>query len=110
MYNDGVLEIYKSKGKLTTFSGKVNENQKSDLELITKTFFKEESKRQQDILFANSLGRGLNLKVKVPYTDKIKNNYKVLYNNYLYDIIYIDFSKNKRELYMYLEEVREFGI
>lgn len=110
MYNDGILEIYKSRGRLTTFSGKVNETQKSDLEFITETFFKEESKRQQDILFANSLERGLNLKVKVPYTNKIKTNYKVIYDNYLYDIIYIDFSKDKRELYIYLEEVRELGI
>lgn len=109
-YNDGILEIYKSKGNLTTFSGKKNEKSKSDLDFIMKVYFKEESRRQQDVLFANSIERTLNLKVRVPYTNKIKANYKVIYNGYLYDIIYVDFSKDKKELYIYLEEVREFGI
>lgn len=109
-YNDGVLEIYNSKSKKNSFSGKINEKSINDLDFIMSSYFKEESKRQQDFSFANSLGRTLNLKIKVPYTDDIKSNYKVVYNNILYDIIYIDFSKDKKELYIYLEEVREIGI
>lgn len=109
-YNDGILEIYKSKALTTNFSAKINETKKSDFIFIMNVYFHEETKRQQDFLFANSLERTLNLKVKVPYTKKIKVNHKAIYNNYLYDIIYIDFSKDKKELYIYLEEVRKFGI
>lgn len=109
-YNSGILEIYESKGSVTTFSAKVNETKKGDLNFIMSIYFHEESKRQQDILFANSMDRTLNLKVKVPYTEKIKSKYKAIYNNYLYDIIYIDFSKDKKELYIYLEELRRLGV
>ncbi len=110
MYNDGVIGIYKSKEKTSSFSAKKNEKTLADLDFITETYFHEESKRQQDLLFANSMNKRLNLKIKVPYTEKIKSNYKAIYKNYLYDIIYIDFSKDKKELYIYLEEVRKVGI
>ncbi len=109
-YNSGILEIYESKGSITSFSAKVNETKKTNLKFIMDLYFHEESKRQQDILFANSMNRTLNLKVKVPYTEKVKSNYKAIYNNYLYDIIYIDFSKDKKEIYIYLEELRLIGI
>lgn len=109
-YNDGVLEIYKSKASTTSFSAKINETKRSDFIFIMNVYFHEESRRQQDVLFANSMERTLNLKVKVPYTEKIKSNYKAIYNNYLYDIIYVDFSKDKKELYIYLEELRKIGI
>lgn len=109
-YNSGVLKIYESKGNTTSFSAKINETEKSDLKFIMDLYFHEESKRQQDILFANSMNRTLNLKVKVPYTENIRSNYKAIYNDYLYDVIYIDFSKDKKELYIYLEELRAIGV
>ena len=57
--------------------------------------------------FANSMDRTLNMKIKIPYTKSIETYHKVIYDNHLYDIIYTDSSKNKVDLYLYLEEVRE---
>ena len=109
-FNDGVISVYKSNAKLSSFSSKINETSLNDLTFIMNLYFHEENRRQQDLLFANQMGKTLNLKIKVPYTDKVKSTYKAVYNNYLYDIIYIDFSKDKKELYIYLEEVRKIGI
>ena len=109
-YNDGIIEVYKSREKKTIFSAKLNETLLDDLEFIQKFYFKEESKRQEDLMFANSFGKTLSLKIKMPYTNKVEISHKVLYENYLYDIFHIDFSKNKKELYIYLERVRKIGI
>lgn len=94
---------------MNSFSAKINEKTLKDLELVTELFFKEESKRQQDIVFANSLDKQLTFKIKTPYSDKVKINHKGVYNGFLYNIFFIDPSKDKRELYLYLEEVRKIG-
>ncbi len=109
-YNDGVISIYNPKENLNSFSAKVNEKELKDFDFIMDLFFKEESKRQQDIIFANSLDRKLTFKIKVPYTEKLKINYKAIYKNVLYDIFFIDPSKDKKEVFIYMEEVRKIGI
>lgn len=109
-YNDGVISIYKTLNNLNGFSAKINDKTMENLELITELFFKEESKRQQDILFANSCDKSLTFKIKTPYTDLVKINHKAIYNGILYDIFFVDPSKDKKELYLYMEEVRKIGI
>ena len=69
--------------------------------------YEECSKRQQDLDFAESNDRTLNVKVKTRFYKNINNEYKVTIENTLYDIIYIDEDRKNRELYFYLEEVTE---
>lgn len=109
-YNDGVISIYKAINSSNSFSAKINEKTMDDFEPIIDLFFKEESKRQQDISFANSLDKSLTFKIKTPYTKLVKINHKAIYNGMLYDIFFIDSSKDKKELYLYMEEVRKIGI
>ena len=99
MYNDGVIVVVKSKSKKTSFSGKINELSLKDFDEIGNFYFHEESKRQQDIEFVHSLDRVLNMKIKIPFTKTVTSNYKVVYDNYLYDIIYTDYSKDKTSLF-----------
>lgn len=109
-YNDGVIAIYEVKNNLNGFAAKVNEKKIEDLKFIMDLFFKEESKRQQDILFANSCNKSLTFKIKTPYTNEVKVSHKAIYNGMLYDIFFIDPSKDKKELYLYMEEVRKIGV
>ena len=96
-YNDGYIRVYKEIPVKTNFGAKENIKTKDNLEFIVKLAYEECSKRQQDLDFAESNDRTLN----------INNEYKVTIENTLYDIIYIDEDRKNRELYFYLEEVTE---
>lgn len=103
-YNDGVIGIYSEKSTLINdFNAKTNARKIDDYEFIMNLFYSEESKRQEDFLFANAMGRKLTLKVKTPLVDGIKTSHKVILNNFVYDIISIDPDKKNKDLYFYLE-------
>lgn len=106
-YNDGYIRVYKEIPIQTDFGAKKNIKTIDNLEFIVKLAYEECSKRQQDLDFAESSSRSLNLKVKTRRYKNIENNYKVIIENTLYDIIYIDEDKKNRELYFYLEEVMD---
>lgn len=104
-YNDGFIRIYKEIPVKTDFGARKNIKTRDNLELIVKLAYEECSKRQQDLDFAESNDRSLNLKIKTRFYDGIDNNYKVIIEKTLYDIIYVDIDRKNRELYFYLEEV-----
>lgn len=104
-FNDGYIRICKEIHRKNDFGAKKNIKTKDNLEFIVKLAYEECNKRQQDLEFAESSSRTLNLKVKTRYYKNIENNYKVIIENTLYDIIYIDEDRKNRELYFYLEEV-----
>lgn len=107
-YNDGVIGIYKEKSTLINdFNAKTNAKTIEDYEFITNLFYSEESKRQEDFLFANAMGRKLTLKVKTPLVEDIKTSYKVILDNFVYDIINLDPDEKNKDLYFYLEGGRE---
>ena len=104
-YNDGFIRIYEEIPIKVNFGAKENTNSKENLKFIVKLAYEECSKRQQDLEFAEASSRTLNLKVKTRFYSGLKNNYKVVIENTLYDIVYIDEDRKNRELYFYLEEV-----
>ena len=106
-FNDGVIGIYSEKKKYTDFNAKTNARTKNDYDFIMNLCYSEESKRQEDFLFAEAMGKKLTLKVKTPLVEGIETNYKVMLNNFVYDIIRIDPDKKNKELYFYLEGGRE---
>lgn len=105
-YNDGVAMVVKEKQIMNDFNAKLNLKSLDDFEIIARLFYSEQSKRNEDMLFAQSMGKKLTLKIKTPMLNNVKNNYKVIIEKYVYDIIHIDFDKINRELYLYLEGVR----
>ena len=109
-YNDGYIRVYKEKNKESDFGARKNIKTFDDLEFIVKLAYKECSKRQQDLEFAEANSRTLTLKVKTRLYDKAKNNHKVVINNTLYDIIYNDYDRGNREMYLYLEQMRELEV
>lgn len=105
-YKDGVVYIYSENLKETTFNAKKNVKTKDDLTYITKMFYKVESIRHQDFVFAESMDRKLTLKLKTPITNKVNVNHKAVIGTELYDIFELDKDQNNNELYLYLEKVR----
>ena len=106
-YNDGVAYIYEEKTKKSSFQAKENCKTLDDLKFIIKLNFEEMSKRQQDVMFAESLGNSLSMKIRTPLKDCVKNRHKAIINNYLYNISYVDPNKKNKDLYIYLEGVGE---
>ena len=108
-YLDGFAFIYRPKFEenKSTFGAKINVNSSNDMELIYKLAFQQTYKRLEDLEFAESIGRDLTLKIKVRLVRGIKNSDKIIINNILYDIVYIDEDRINQELYIYLTEVKE---
>ena len=105
MYLDGFINIYKSNENKTDFGAKKNIRSLSEMTHLYKLAYSQSYKRGQDLDFAESMGRDLSLKVKVRLVNGITNDCKVVLDNILYDIIYTDEDRVKRELYLYLEEL-----
>ena len=105
MYIDGFINIYKLNENKTNFGAKKNIRSLSEMTHLYKLAYTQSYKRGQDLDFAESMGRDLSLKIKVRLVDGITNDCKVVNNGILYDIIYMDEDRVKRELYLYLEEM-----
>lgn len=105
-YNDGIVYFYKKKNVEGSFKSSKNTTSIDDLDFISKYFFKEETQRQQDIVFAGAMDRTLSLKISIPYCNTIESNYQVIINNYLYSIFHVDPDKKKEKTYIYLEGMR----
>lgn len=104
-YLDGFVSVYRPNDNRSNFGAKKNIKALSDMELLYKLAYQQTSKRLQDIDFAESSGRDLSLKIKTRLVSGINNSDKLVLNNVLYDIIYVDEDRFNRELYLYLEEV-----
>ena len=101
-FNDGYMHVYNEKPVYTDFKAKKNIKSIDNLEFIVTLAYEECSKRQQDLDFAESHNKTLNLKIKT-------SNQKIVILDELYDIIYIDSDRKKQEMYFYLERVRKIA-
>ena len=104
-YNSGFVAIYRKKKENLT----VNRNVSSlkDLDFIIGFNYKEMSKRQQDLEFAeqNSFSLAMKIKTQKPVVAKnLDASCYAVIRNVLYAIQYID--TNASEYFFYLEKVR----
>lgn len=102
-YNDGMAYIYREKGKRSNFGAKINASALDDLDFIVKLAYAEQSKRLQDMEYAEQMGFSLEMKIKTRFVHGIDNKCKVVINDYLYDIRHLDTTKT--EIYFYMEGV-----
>jgi SPP1 family predicted phage head-tail adaptor len=103
-YNDGVVFIYREKGKRSNFGAKENVSLLDDMDFIAKLDYEEASKREQDMEFAEQQGFSLSQKIKTRFMKRVDNKCKAVIDGYLYDVSYID--KNRVEMWLYLEGVK----
>lgn len=103
-YNDGVVFIYREKARATDFNAKRNVTSTNDMDFIVKLNFKELSKREQDLEFAQQNDFTLSMKIKSRLVKGVDNKCKAVINGYLYDVSYVD--KSRTELFLYLEGVK----
>lgn len=102
-YNDGMVSIYREKDIRSNFAAKVNAKSIDDMTFIAKLAFAEQSKREQDLTFAEQHGFSLSLKIKTRYVKGVDNKCKVVIDGYLYDVNYVDATRT--EMWLYLEGI-----
>lgn len=110
-FNDGVIGIYSEKDTLinTDFNAKINAKTIDDYEFIVSLCYKEQTKRNEDFLFAEAMGKNLTWKIKTPLLEAVESNHTVIYNNQTFSIINIDYDKSNNEMYFYLERGRKLA-
>lgn len=101
---DGFLYVYRDKKILNSFGAKVGSNTLEDKDLLYKLGYSETFKRFQDYELANASNSDLTLKVKTHQVKGILSTDKVVIDNIIYSIIYLDEDKANRVMYFYLEE------
>lgn len=106
-FNDGVVQVYREEDRKTDFGAKRNVRSLDNMTFVVKLDYAEQSRRQQDMEFAEQMGFSLSLKIKTRYLADIDNKCKCVIGNILYDISYLD--KTRTEMYFYLQEVRQLA-
>lgn len=106
-YNDGVVFIYRDTDRRSNFGAKMNVKSLDDMTYVAKLSYAEQSKRQQDMEFAEQMGFSLALKIKTRHVKGVDSKCKAVIGNYMYDISYVDATRT--ELYFYLQGVGELA-
>lgn len=99
-YNDGVLKYYSITPTYNTSKKKIGEERN----YIGKLNYELAYKRQQDIDFAESKSKKLDMKVKTPKI-QFSTDYLVELNNEFYEC-YLCEDSDKFSNYLYLEKVK----
>lgn len=107
VYNDGVCFIVDENKAPSSFAARENGTTTTDFNEIFRLMFADVSIREQDLEFAEAIGRSLNRKIKTPLVNGVNARQKVIIGNMLYDIVNADIDRANSEIYLYLEEVRE---
>lgn len=108
-YNDGIVGVYVENSTLinTDFNVKRNARTIENYDFIMNLFYSEVNARDEDFVFAESMGKKLTMKIKTPLVAGVKSNHKIILNDYVYDIIKIDPDRRNKDLYIYLEGGRK---
>lgn len=104
-YNDGVVSIFRERPRTTDFGAKRNTRTLDDMDFIVRLDFEESSRREEDMEFAEKSGFSLTLKIRTRAVSGVENKCKAVIDGYLYDVRYID--KTREEMWLYLEGVRK---
>lgn len=108
-YNDGVAWVCKKKKQTRDFTAPINLTSEEDIVKGEKLFFTITSVRVEDMELAEHASRKLTLKIKIPFYPALKKKDKLFIENVLYDIFHIDIAKDKTEMFVFMEEERNFA-
>lgn len=98
-YTDGVMKLYEKKTDR-------NVRGLEDLSYLSKLAFDEKSIRQEDVEFAMQQDKKLSIKIVTPDDGNMDTSRCAVIDDTIYGIIHIDRDKKNRELYFYLQEIR----
>ena len=106
VFNDGVLWICEQVRQESSFGAVKNAVEGDDITKLIKMDYAEMSARDQDLQYAESIGRTLSLKVRCRLKDGVKKTHLVMIGDMLYSIVKLDYDRTNGLMFLYLEEVR----
>lgn len=106
-YNDGVVRIYRDKPRQSDFGAKRNTKTLEHMDFVVRLDFEEASRREEDMELAKRNSFSLTLKIRTRAVPGVNSLCKAVIDGYLYDVKYTD--KNRTEMWLYLEGVRELA-
>lgn len=107
LYNDGIAVLCRDAAGESSFSARLNPTTAEDLTVLVRLCFGECSCRAEDLSFAQQEGFSLARKVRTPMPQEVKvdTGCYCLIGKTLYKVSSVDFNRQKRQMYLYLEEV-----
>lgn len=106
-FTDGVLRVCEETKAPSSFNAARNPRDVEELRVLVKLPYKIMSCREQDMEFAEAMGRSLSLKVQTTNCAIVQTPHSVLVGKTLYSIIRLDRDMDKKTMFLYLEEVRK---
>lgn len=103
LLNDGVVELYRERGRKTDFGARRNVRSTADMELLATMCYQERSCRDQDFEFAEMRGFSLSRKVRTYALDGVDSGCRAVIAGDLYSIGHID--RDGAEMYLYMTSV-----
>ena len=107
VYNAGVCYTVCENKSPSSFAARENGTTAEDFAELYRLMFADVSIREQDLDFAEAIGRSLTRKIKTPLVGGINARQKVIIGKMLYDIVNADIDRPNSEIYLYLEKSRE---
>ena len=106
-YRDGYVKFVKPLGtNLSSFSAPKNTRAESDTEEVVKLAYDRMTHRQQDLDFAYSRDKTLDLKIRCPYHPDVSARLQAIIGTTLYDVYEVDPDINNMRMFVYMQENR----
>lgn len=104
--NDGYARIFKEKPIKTDFSAKRNARTLDDYIPVCEAYFGYSSIRQEDLAFADAMGKSLDLKIKVNHSNLIDTSCTARIGDKMFDIYRVDEDRFNKLDYIFMTEAR----
>ncbi len=108
VYRDGYVSFVRPlKSNVSSFSAPMNTRSEDDTVGVVTLAYDRMTARQQDLDFAYSRNRTLDLKIRCPYHPHVSVLLQAIIGNTLYDVYEVDPDVNNMRMFVYMQENRK---
>ena len=107
-FRDGYVSFVRPlESNISSFGAKKNTRTTEDVCQVVDLAYDEKTKRQQDLEFAYSADKTLDMKICCPYHPDVNTKLQAIIENTLYDVYMVDPDKNNMQMFVYMQENRK---
>lgn len=107
-YRDGYVSFVRRLGtNISSFGAPKNTRSESDTQKVVLLAYDRMTHRQQDLEFAFSQEKSLDMKIRCPYHPAVNTKLQAIVEDVLYDIYNVDADQNNMQMFVYLQENRK---
>lgn len=107
-YRDGYVAFVQPLGSnISSFGAKKNTRTKADVSQVVVLAYDRMTHRQQDLEFAYSADKSLDMKIRCPYHPNVSTKLQAIIETTLYDVYEVDPDINNMQMFVYMQENRK---